>query len=405
MISKIVMPQGGQTTETSLVSAWMVKVGDTVKRGDILLEVETDKAILAVESYAAGIVMDILVPAGAEASEGEVLALVGSEQDWEEYKANKNAPAAPQAQAVSSDDEEDEYQPIIKAQSQSKPVEAADKKTGGYPAMPNAKKEAKERGIDISKIIPANGAIIKRSDVLALANLTSELQSSQQTDADVEIVPLSRMRKTIAARMLESVSTIPTYQETVLVDMRAAIALREQLKQKVKVSYNDIIARCLCAAIKDHKLINASYTDEAIKVYKHVNIGVAVSVDDGLVVPVVKNAEQMNLAEIAQKSAALVAAARDGALKQDDMTGGTITLSNLGMYAVDHFTAIVNPPESCILAIGKIQERSVYEESQWKSVPVAAITASFDHRIIDGAYGAAFLTDLKTLIENPSLAL
>ncbi len=405
MISKIVMPPGGQTTETSLVSNWLVKIGDTVKRGDILLEVETDKATLAVESFAAGVVIDILVPAGQEASEGDVIALVGSEQDREAYAAKANAPAAVQDTSVSLE-EEDEYQPIVKAQAAARPqaTEAAEKSVNGYPAMPNAKKEAKERGIDLSAVVPANGSVIKRTDVIGFAGKTVP-QSQQQPAADVELLPLSRMRKIIAARMLESVSTIPTYQETVLVDMRAAMKLREQLKNKAKVSYNDILARCLCAVVKNHKLINASYTDEAIKVYKHVNIGVAVSVDDGLIVPVLKNAEQLTLTEMAQQSAALVAAARDGALKQDDMTGGTITLSNLGMYAIDHFTAIINPPESCILAIGQIQERPVFEEGQWKAVPVAAITATFDHRIIDGAYGAAFLTDLKTVIENPSLAL
>jgi pyruvate dehydrogenase E2 component (dihydrolipoamide acetyltransferase) len=136
-----------------------------------------------------------------------------------------------------------------------------------------------------------------------------------------------------------------------------------------------------------------------------VNVGMAVAIDDGLVVPVVKNAEQKSLSEIAQESAALIAKTREGALKQDEMSGGTITLSNLGMYAIDHFTAIINPPESCILAIGQIQDRPIFEEGQWRPVPVAAVTATFDHRIIDGAYGAAFLTDLKAVIENPSLAL
>ncbi len=403
MISKIVMPPGGQTTETSLVSGWLVKIGDTVKRGDILLEVETDKATLAVESFAAGIVIDILVPAGIEASEGDVLALVGSEQDRDAYAATKATSATPQAAVVL--DQEDEYQPIMKAQSAIIPDVAAavSQSAGGYSAMPNAKKEAKNRGIDITKVAPANGSVIKRTDVLGFVDKAPS-QAEQQGDA-AETIPLSRMRKAIAARMLESVSTIPIYQETVLVDMRAAMQLREQLKKKVKVSYNDIIARCLCAVIKNHKFVNASYTDEAIVIHKHVNIGVAVSVEDGLVVPVVKNAGQMSLAEIAGQGAALVAAAREGALKQDEMTGGTITLSNLGMYAIGHFTAIINPPESCILAIGQIQERPVWEEGQWKSVSVSAITATFDHRIIDGAYGAAFLTDLKAAIENPSLAL
>ncbi len=404
MISKIVMPPGGQTTETSLVSRWQVKIGDTVKRGDILLEVETDKATLAVESFAAGIVIDILVPAGTEASEGDVLALVGSEQDREAYTAKQDALESPQEQAAR--DEEDEYQPIMKAQQVSKPEAAviSEKSAGAYPAMPNAKKEAKDRRIDISKIAPANGSVIKRTDVLGFVD-EADSSLAQGPDTDVESIPLSRMRKAIAARMLESVSTIPTYQETVLVDMRAAMRLRDALKKTVKVSYNDIIARCLCAAIKNHKLVNASYTEDAIKVHRQVNIGFAVAVDDGLVVPVLKNAGQKSLLDIAQQSAALVASAREGALKQEEMTGGTITLSNLGMYAVDHFTAIINPPESCILAIGQIQERPMLEEGQFKSVPVAAITATFDHRIIDGAYGAAFLTDLKTVIENPSLAL
>lgn len=398
MISKIVMPPGGQTTETSLVSSWLVSIGDAVKRGDILLEVETDKATLAVESFANGVVIDILVPAGTEASEGDVLALVGSEQDRAAYQKE----TAPRPAAMP---EEDEYQPILKARPE--PAAAATNETavpsrpGAYPAMPGAKKEARERGVDLSRVVPATGGVIKRADVTGFADSAAAAAQGGES----ELIPLSRMRKAIAARMLESVSTVPAFQETVLVDMRAAMALREQLKKKTNVSYNDIIARCVCAAVKDHRLINASYTDEGIRVHRQVNVGLAVSVDGGLLVPVVKNAQAMSLGQIARQSAAQIAKARDGALPPDDMAGGTITLSNLGMYAIEQFTAIINPPESCILAIGRIHERPVFEAGAWQAVPFAAITATFDHRVIDGAYGAAFLTDLKAVLENPSLAL
>lgn len=410
MISKIVMPPGGQTTNVSRVANWLVKIGDKVKRGDVLLEAETDKAVLSIESFASGVVIDILVPEGEDATEGEVLALIGSEQDAASYKADK--PTGPESghSLPSKTEDEDEYQPIMPDTSVKQvspaPPSTARNTPAKYPAMPNAKKFAKEHGIDITTVIPANGEVVKRSDILLLVEqqrLVSDARVVEQEAYDS--LPITMMRQVIAKRMLESVKTIPTYQVSVDVDMQAVIALRQLFNQTTKISYNDIIMRCLCAAIKSYPLINASYSDQEIRVFKDINIGIAVSLEGGLMVPVVKQANHKTILELAEASKLYVEKARKGALQPDEMTGGTITLSNLGMYPIDHFTAIINPPESCILAIGQIREQPVWKGNTWVPVPTAKITAAFDHRMIDGAYGAQFLSEFKRILENPGLAL
>ena len=410
MISKIVMPPGGQTTETSTVVNWLVKVGDVVKRGDIILEIETDKAVLSVESFAAGTVIDILVPEGNEASEGDVLALIGNESDAKEYKKEEgHADGMSVLKAATTDEDDgDEYQPIMKNTDQGKKAASAGpsalRDLVTYQAMPNAKKAAIENGIDISAVTPANGSVIKLTDVLSFIERKGA-KPSASSDADYEIMPISKMRQTIAKRMMESVRTIPAYQETVELNMKAAIALRKEIKKSADVSFNDIIMRCLCVAIKMYPLINATFTDKEIRIYRNVNIGLAVSVEGGLVVPVIRNAGQKSIAELAGESKAYIDKARSGALQPQDIEGGTITLSNIGMYPIDHFSAIINPPESCILAIGQIRELPVWKDGHWIPTPTVKLTATFDHRVIDGAYGAQFLSELKKLIETPSLAL
>lgn len=405
MIKKIVMPSGGQTTDRSMVADWFVKVGDEVKRGEVLLEIETDKATLPVESFAKGVVVDMLVPKGEFASAGEVLALVGDRNDLAQYQAGTDTPE--QAPVSSKKEEEsDEYKPIMK----DKDAAAAPTEEKGRPelkAMPNAKKYAKENRIDLAAFARQNGLdTIKRKDLEGKAPSMAAAAPADQGAQDYQDAALSNMRRMIARRMLESTRNIPTYQVTVEVDMTNCIALRKQvnsLDRNVKVSYNDIIMKALGAAAKMHPDANASWLENSIRRYGQVNVGLAVSVEGGLVVPVIKNVGAHTVREIAKISQEKIAKARGGKLSPDEMDGGTITLSNLGMYPVQHFTAIINPPEACILALGTTEDKVVVRDGEAAIRPVMTVTATFDHRIIDGASGAKYLADVKSLLENPGL--
>ena len=404
--TEIKMPSAGQTTDEAKIVSVNVKIGDNVKRGDVLMEAETDKAVLPVESFAAGQVLDILVQVGDTVTAGTVLAVVGKAEDAAKYTRNgaaASAPAVEQTPVVEKKAQE-EYLPIIKGQKPYLPapaaavpaVSAAPAKK--YPAMPNAKALAKEKNIDLAQVNAANGQFIKRQDVLSHTPAACGA-------AEYEALPMSRMRKVIARRMVESVQQIPAFQCTVSVNMDQCISLRAALlkNRNVKVSYNDILAKAISVAAKKFTLINARYEGDEVRVYKHTNVGLAVGLEAALVVPVVKEIDTKGLETVAAEYKALVKKARENKLSPADMGCGSITISNLGMYDVDCFTAIVNPPESAILAVGSIKTEPVWDGNGFVPVRMMRITGSFDHRIIDGAYGAQFLQEVKTLLEQPAL--
>lgn len=428
MIKEITMPAGGQTTDTSTVGTWLVKKGDKVKRGDMLLEIETDKATLTVESFAKGTVLALLVEEGDRVSAGKVIAYIGDESDLPEVEAKLGGKADVQAdiqiQKEESPDtgreeapQREEYQPIDKKASALYTPAPAREETGpalsDIKAMPNAKLLAREEGVSLKAVAAyVKKDILKRQDVQkymddgAPAKLTGA--EPDKADAFYTEVPLSQMRKIIARRMLESTQNIPSFQATVEVKMEQCTILRKMIndnKEGKKVSYNDILFKCIEAAIRKYPYVNASYTDTAILLHHNVNIGLAVSVDAGLVVPVVKQVNKKTIAQISEVNQQNIGKAREGSLSADEMSGGTITLSNLGMYPITQFNAIINPPEVCILAVGAAEEKPEFIDGQWKPVQVMKITGSFDHRVVDGAYGAEFLTELKRIIESPALAL
>lgn len=388
MIHQIKMPSAGQTTDAAQIGAILVEIGDQVKRGDALLEAETDKAVLPVESFAAGIVLDILVEEGDE---------------------GVSPGAAPAPMPAAESEEEAEYRPIVAGGQGAKRPSAAPLRPAqaakAYPALPNAKMLAKEMGVDIGNILPGNGMAVTRKDVLAAdaAPVAPQAKSGQ----DYEVIPMDRMRATIARRMLESSQNIPAWQCTVRVNMEPAMALRDQFQSHrgVKLSYNDILAKAVAAASEKYPLIRARFEGGEIRRYHHMNIGIAVALEGALVVPVMKNVEEMGLEKIALQSKALIEKARNGALLPDDMGGGGATISNLGMFDVHAFTAIVNPPESCILAVGSIAAEPRWDGTDFVPMHAACVTGSFDHRMIDGAYGARFLQEVKILLENPALLL
>ena len=427
--TEIKMPSAGQTTDEAKIYTVNVKVGDTVKRGDVLMEAETDKAVLPVESFVAGVVLDVLVAEGDDVTAGSVLAVIGKQEDVARYQrggapaavpaAQPAAPAAaPEVVAIAA--EEEEYLPIIKGE---KPSCAAVPAAGAvarsapaasYPAMPGAKMLAKEMGVDLRLVSPSNGQYIKRRDVEnyepggSIADTFMSLATAiAERVPDYEVMPMSRMRAVIGKRMLESKQIIPAWQCTVSMDMTACMALRDSYKEKkgVKLSYNDIMAKAIAIASRKFPLVNARYENDEVRVYKHTNVGLAVALDGALVVPVVKDIDVKGLERISVDYKAQIKKAREGKLAPTDMGCGSITISNLGMYDVDQFIAIVNPPESCILAVGSIKTEPVWDGAVFQPIPTMKVTGSFDHRIIDGAYGAQFLQELKLLMEDPALML
>ncbi len=408
MLKKITMPAGGQTTDTSVIGNWFVKCGDKVKRGDPLLEIETDKATLTVESFASGTVLKILAETGEERSAGDVIAYIGNEGDLEAETKQAPAPqpSAPAAVEAANEDE-DEYLSIsgnLPAQAPAaQPIKPPAPKSD-IKAMPNAKKLAQQQDVSLEEIADAlQKTTLKRADVeqyLADKKAPATVQA-------VTAVPLTTMRKVIAKRMCQSAQTIPMFRASVEIDMTAITALRKaaNASSEVKIAYHDIFCKCVDAAVRSHPYVNASFGENEILLHNNVNVGIAVSILDGLVVPVVKSVESKRISEIAAQSGELIRRARQGKLSPQEMSGGTITISNLGIYPVTSFDAIVNPPEVCILALSAIVDRPVLVDGQWKAVPTMTVTGTFDHRVVDGAYGAAFLADLKRLAENPAQIL
>ena len=420
--TEVKMPSAGQTTDEAKIVAVNVKVGDTVKRGDVLVEAETDKAVLPVESFAAGQVLDVLVAVGDTVTAGSVLVVVGKKEDAARYQrggaaapaaspAPVAAPVAPAAPVVV-----EEYRPIIKGAKMPVAAPAAPAAAPAapaaphvaYPAMPGAKMLAREMGIDITMVPASNGVFVKRADVLNYQPAEAAPEAAAPAvEQEYEVIPMTRMRAVIGKRMQESWQNIPPWQCTTSIDMTACIALRDAYlsKKGVKLSYNDIMAKAIAVASRKFPLVNARFENNEVRLYKHTNVGLAVGLDGALVVPVVRDIDEKGLEQIAGDYKALVKKARDGKLAPTEMGCGSITISNLGMYDVDHFIAIVNPPESGILAVGSIKTQPVWDGAAFQPVPMMTVTSSFDHRIIDGAYGAQFLQELKLLMENPALML
>lgn len=396
----IKMPAGGQTTDESLIAQWHKQVGDKVERGDVLLEIETDKAALEIESYCSGYLRAVLYEEGETASAGAVVAYVG--------ELDEPLPGEEPMQSTSEEQGDDALLPA--------PEEAVEKDTADADttqiapdvnaervlASPRAKYAARKNDLDLRDIVSKTG-VVKEADVL------QHLQQSVQASDAYETIPLSNMRKVIARRMCESVYTAPHYSVSIDVDMTECIRLRKQLNASLgdgkKVSFNDIIIKCVAKAIESYPMINSTYMDTEIRIFKDVNVGLAVGIDNGLVVPVVFEANRKSLSQIANDNRRNIAAAREGKLKREEMSGSTISVSSLGKFGVKQFTAVINQPESCILAVGAILEQAVSINHEIVSRDMMTITGSFDHRVIDGALGAQFLQKLKELLETPTLLL
>lgn len=398
-MESIQMPAGGQTTNESLITVWHKQIGDKIVRGDLLFDMETDKATLSVESYCEGWLRAIVHVAGEKVSAGEAVAYIGA--------MDEALPGETATEALKATNEDDEYQSIMRGTIAQKTIHKAEPAQPANPeritplASPLARKTARDHGLSLRDIAPSQGGIIKQQDVLA--HLSGAVKAAPEEDGT--LIPVSAMRGTIARRMLESVSTAPQYTVTVEIDMTECVKLRAQLMDTAKIAYHDILAKCVARAVASFPMINASFEGAHIRMHKNIHFGFAVGVENGLVVPVIRDVQTKTLSEIAAENRENIRLARAGALPIARMTGGTLTISNLGMYGVAQFTAILNQPESCILAMGEVAEKAVSIGGVIVSRQQMTLTASFDHRVIDGAVGAAFLKEVKALMENPYLLL
>jgi pyruvate dehydrogenase E2 component (dihydrolipoamide acetyltransferase) len=409
MLSKITMPSGGTNTDQLLVVSWKKKAGDAVKRGDILLEVETDKALLEVESFAQGTLLKRLVEEGSYGTVGDVIAYIGNPEDLIalETESTPSKPTADDLDVITPTEPTTLPTPV--SEPETTPSAQADSSNRTVKATPAAKKEARDRGLDLAEVHRSVGKeILRRSDVVQFSGVSAGSPNSSRATGDVTgftLVPLTTMRRIIAERM-EAGSSVPTFTAEIEVDMTGLIRLRSDLSEHfkgIKFGYNDIIAKCVAIAAGDYPLVNASFTDKGIRIFRSVNIGLAVSLEQGLAVPVVCDVRGKDIAALAEANAANIAQVRTGKFDPKILENGTLTISNIGKYPITRFTAILNPPQSCILAVSAIQSRGVWVNGRLREQPTAAITGTFDHRVIDGRYGAEFLTGLKELLEHPAL--
>jgi pyruvate dehydrogenase E2 component (dihydrolipoamide acetyltransferase) len=416
----ILMPRLSDTMTEGVIAGWHKKVGDTVNKGDLLADVETDKATMELESYKQGKLLYIGAQVGDKVPVNALLCIIGEEGKVNVDKIVAAAKGGGTASTQSSQPAQ-AAQPAAKADAAPTATAApaaSSTENGRVKASPLAKKLASEKGIDISKVAGSGdgGRIIKK-DVddfkpgAAAPAATGGQQGSAAPAArpsvagqvSFEDVPVSQMRKTIAKRLGESKFSAPEFYLTMPINMDRAVASRAKLNEisPVKISFNDMVLKACALALKKHPKINSSWMGDKIRVNSHVNIGVAVAVEEGLLVPVVRFADLKSLSQIAGEVKEAAKKAKDKKLQPSDWEGSTFTISNLGMFGIEEFTAIINQPDSCILAIGAINEVPVVKDGQIKISNIMKVTLTCDHRVVDGATGAAFLQTLQSLLEEP----
>lgn len=404
MAEVIRMPKMSDTMTEGVIVAWHKKVGDDVKSGDILAEVETDKATMELENYVKGTLLHIGIEAGQSVPVDAVIAIVGAK--GEDVSALLNAATTTSTLAASSAPvAETTSTPEI---STSKP-QTSNATDSRLKASPLAKKIAEEKGVDLSKIPGSgdNGRIVKK-DVESYTPATSSSKTSVSLPAIVgsesyDDVTVTQMRKAIARRLSESKNGAPHFYLTMSINMNKVIEARKVMNEisPVKISVNDIIIKAVAASLRANPKANSSWLGDKIRMNHHIHIGVAVAIEDGLIVPVVKFADNKTISHISAEVKELADKAKNKKLQPTEFEGSTFTISNLGMFGIDQFTAIINPPESCILAVGAAKETVVVENGQMKVANVMKVTLSCDHRSVDGAVGSAFLQTLKDMLENP----
>lgn len=419
----ILMPRLSDTMTEGVIASWHKKVGDDVKKGDVLADIETDKATMELESYKEGKLLYQGAKEGEKILVNDLLAIIGGDKvDVQKIVgAAKSGAAAPSQQGADKEIRTPAESNAEQLAVENRSTDAVKDEQGESPkdsdgrvkASPLARKLAAEKGIDIAQVQGSgdNGRITKK-DIDSFVPSKKEApkqagppQPAQAPSGEVsfEDVPVSQMRKIIAKRLAESKFTSPHFYLTIAVDMDNAVASRTRLNEvsPVKISFNDIVLKACAVALKLHPKVNSSWMGEKIRYNHHVNIGVAVAVEEGLLVPVVRFADTKSLSQIGAEVKEFAKKAKDKKLQPSDWEGNTFTISNLGMFGIDEFTAIINPPDSCILAVGAIQQVPVVKNGAVVAGNVMKLTLSCDHRVVDGATGSAFLQTLQGLLQEP----
>lgn len=413
------MPKLSDTMTEGVVAEWHKKVGDSIESGELLAEIETDKATMEFESFQEGVLLHIGVEKGQTAPVDSILAILGEKGEDIENLLNEDLASEVVEEPKKEKKEEVKVvkpEPAITAPVEVQPVIEKPVVTNtSFPtantisnleakASPLAKKLAKERGVNLKFIkgTGTDGRIVKRD----IDNFQGKSVYTGQESFKDE--PVSQMRKVIAHRLAESKFSAPHFYLTVSINMENAIESRKAINQSIspsKISFNDLVVKAAAVSLKDHPKVNASWYGDFIRYNDHVHIGVAVAVDEGLLVPVVRFANEKPLTQIGQEVKEFAQKAKEKKLQPQEWEGNTFTISNLGMFGIDEFTAIVNPPDSCILAIGGIQQVPVVKNGEIVPGNLMKVTLSCDHRVVDGAVGSAFLNSFKNYLENPVLLL
>ncbi|GGE24941.1 pyruvate dehydrogenase complex dihydrolipoamide acetyltransferase [Psychroflexus planctonicus] len=426
-VEVVTMPRLSDTMEEGTVATWLKKVGDTIEEGEILAEIETDKATMEFESFYAGELLHIGIDEGESAPVDDVLAIIGpsgTDVDAVLKSIKSGGSSAKKASKDNKDKKEKTEDETSKEDSSSESSSTKKKDGERIFASPLAKKIAEDKGYDLAEIegTGENGRIVKK-DVESYKPKASSAKEEQPKAEDkasakeekpvetyvpageesFEEVKNSQMRKTIAKRLLESKNSAPHYYLTVEVNMDNAMVSRKQINEMpdTKVSFNDLVIKASAMALRKHPQVNTQWKDDVMRYAKHIHIGVAVAVDEGLVVPVLEFADQQTLSQIGNNVKSLAGKARNKKLQPQEMEGSTFTVSNLGMFGITEFTSIINQPNSCILSVGTIVEKPVVKNGEIVVGNTMKLTLACDHRTVDGATGAQFLQTLKTYLENP----
>ena len=416
--SVIRMPKMSDTMEEGVISSWIKKEGDKVEAGDVLAEVETDKATMELEAYEDGTLLHIAIEDGGSVPIDGVIAIIGEAgADWKTLlKAEAAGGSAP---AKTEDKPKEESVSAASAAPEAKAAAdtSSSSSNGRLKASPLAKKIAQEKGYDLGQIAGSGdgGRIVKKDVEDFKPSQAAPKAEGKAAEAPAVHIPkvvgeehsvdvkVTQMRKTIAKRLSESKFTAPHFYITMEINMDKAIAARASMNEMspVKLSFNDMVVKATAAALRQHPDVNVSWHGDVMKKHSHIHIGVAMALPEGLIVPVIRFADNKSLSHISAEVKDFSQKAKNKQLTPDDYTGNTFTISNLGMFGVEDFTAIVNPPDACILAVGGIKETVIVKNGEMKPGNVMKVTLSCDHRAVDGAVGAAFLKTLKGLLEDP----
>jgi len=443
MATKVMMEALSPTMEEGRLAKWLKAEGDTIANGDVLAEVETDKAIMELVARGAGVLRKRLIGDDTTAPVGQLIGVIaGADEDISAMLGGAAPAASPDANAEAA--APTEKAPVAPAAaptpSASEPASAPAEDTGRVKASPLARRMATEQGVSLAQVqgTGPGGRVIRRDVEAAASNAPPAPTSRPATapasgppspaaapratgkpaaipvapgmaiDGDARDVPLTQMRKTIARRLAESIGPVPTFYLTAEIDMSAVAALREQMAASgdaFKVSVNDVVMKAVAMALAKHPECNAHWLGDTIRYHARVHLGMAVATDDGLIVPVIRDADRKGLGAIGREAKELAGRARERKLKPEEYTGSTFSVSNLGMFGIDQFTAIINPPEAAILAVGATETKPVWENGAFVPQPRMRVTLSCDHRVIDGAVGARFLQTVRHLLEHPYLML